>query len=90
MLVLNELNVLDFKIALVTNAKSVGALGLFNVLIQLLLCKNSALGALVWALEEVFWTLALQVVEIVIIAELAFRSTLFALEGYLIEYLFYN
>ena len=84
MLVLNELNVLNFQIALVTNAKSVGALGLFDVLVQLLLCENSALSTLVGALEEILWALALQVVEVVIIAELALRSTLFALEGYLV------
>jgi len=62
MFVLDELNILDFQVAFVTNAKSIWAFGLFDVLVQLLLCKNSALSTLVWTLEEILWTLALQVV----------------------------
>ena len=71
MLVLDKLNILNLQVTFIANAKAIWALSLLYVLVQLLLCKNSALGAFIGALEEILRTLALQVIEIVIVAELA-------------------
>lgn len=71
MLILDEFYVLDLEVALFANTESIGALGLFNMLIQLLSCENSILGAFVGALKKVFGALALQVVQVIVVAELA-------------------
>jgi len=89
MLVLDKLNILNLQVALIANAKPVRTLGLLDMLVQLFFGKNSALGAFVWALEEILRALALQVIEIVIVAELALRPTLLALECNPVENLLY-
>ena len=58
------------------------------MLVQLFFSKNSAFGAFVWALEKILRALAFQVIEIVIVAELALRPTFLALECNPVEDLF--
>ena len=89
MLVLNKLYILNLQIALIANTKPVGTLSLLDVLVQLFFSKNSALGAFVGALEEILGALALQVIEIVIVAKLALRPALLALECNPVKNLFY-
>ena len=71
MLVLDEFNILNLKVAFIAGREPIRALGLLDVLIQLLFGENSTLGAFVRTLEKVLRALALQVVQIVIVAELA-------------------
>jgi hypothetical protein len=89
MLVLDKLNILNLQVAFIANTKPVWTLGLLNVLVQLFFSKNSALGAFVWALEEILRALTLQVIEIVIVAELALGPALLALECNPVENLLY-
>ena len=84
MLILNELDVLNFKAALVASGKSIRALSLFDMLVQLLFRKNSTFSALVRTFEKVLWALTLQMVQIVIVSEFGLRATFFALECHLV------
>ena len=90
MLVLDEFNILNLKVALIACREPIWALGLLDVLIQLLFGKNTTLGAFVRTLEKVLRALALQVVQIVIVAELALRFALLALECDPVENFFHD
>ena len=85
MLVLNEFYILNLEVALVANRKPVGTLRLLDVLIKLLPSENSILGALVGAFEKVFGALALQVVQVIVVGELAVRAALLTLKCHLVE-----
>jgi hypothetical protein len=83
---LYKLNILNFEIALFASGKPVGALCLFDVIIQLFPREYSALSTLVRTLKEVLGTLTLQMVQIVIVSKFRLRFTLFALESNFIQY----